>query len=1046
MKQNSHLALTVYKSSAGSGKTFTLVKEYIKLLINNPQDFKHILAITFTNKATEEMKSRILKNLDQLASGEANDLKDVLLNEFDGRFDADQITLRANEAYDLIIHNYSRFEVSTIDSFFSRVLKSFARELDLPLSYEVEMNTELALSETIDNLFRDLDDQPEIKKWLTQYSKEQIENEKSWNVDQQIQKLGKNLFKEEFQEGFRDQEVDLSKLKSTIDQLKKEVNLFESTSKNFGEKVFNILTQNGLTYEDFHYGKSGALSAFYGLEKHEYDLESKKRFMQTLAGEMPWGAKKSPQFDLACQVGEQQLALISKEALDYLNKERKHYNTAQAILRNIYAFGLLESLHQKLKEYRDEHNVMLISDTNIILKEVLKEADAPFIFEKLGSIYKHIMVDEFQDTSNFQWSNLKPLIINALSEGHEVLIVGDVKQSIYRFRGGNMWLLLTQIKEELGPFYPNSSDRNLTDNYRSLSEIVNFNNALFSKLPEALKDHESLPESELFKLAFEGHGQNIKKAQGGLVRMRFFENENWKEEAVNDLVQTIEINRERGYDLRDMLVLVNRNADIPDITNAFMQAKIPFINGDSLRLDQSDLVVFIMTLLQYFQSDKDEVQTLNLIILFKRLMDKDYQEVFITKRKERLTLESAGFPSAFLKNIHSLKKRSLFDLVCELLVIFNFHEKSDIYLQQLLDLMLEQGQKGKNSIASFLEWWEKEGENQTVSTSEQTNAIRIITIHKSKGLESPIVYIPFTDWGILPGVTMHQFWTAHIPPEYGDLKYIPLDFNRSKLMDSYFETDFLQEAEEGALDILNKTYVAFTRPREKLYLSAPQTKSGTSSIHQYLIGLLEEMGLESTEEGNYIQFTQGHEHAKIGNAERQSHSTILKIYPEASFLEQLNIRNDSDRFFMLQQTDQAQNITLGNQVHDVLSDIRVKEDLSNVLRQRLQSGVMSKEVVDQVQDRIEKLFADEVISRWFSDQYEVFNERSIWYEGREHQPDRLLCKGKEAIVIDYKKEVESETHHVQVQRYMKAIKAMGFEQVSGYLIYVEPVVVKEVSP
>ena len=379
------MALTVYKSSAGSGKTFTLVKEYVKLLIANPQDFKHILAITFTNKATEEMKSRILKALQDLASGNFSDLQQVLLSEFDGRFDAQQVASRAEEAYDLIIHQYSRFEVSTIDSFFSRVLKSFARELNLPLSYEVEMNQKLALTETIENLFRTIDQQPEVKEWLTLFSKEQIENDKSWNVDRQIEKLGNNLFSEAFQEGFSGQSVNFSVLKEVIDRLKAQKAKFENTARLFANKAFDLMNQYGLTVNDFNYSRSGPLAAFYALQKEEYDIEHKKRFIQALDGEMKWGAKKSPKFELACQVGEEQLAILGNEALHFILKERKNYNTNRAVLRNIYAFGLLESLNLQLKDYRDEHNVMLISDTNRILKEVLNEADAPFLLRSWGA-------------------------------------------------------------------------------------------------------------------------------------------------------------------------------------------------------------------------------------------------------------------------------------------------------------------------------------------------------------------------------------------------------------------------------------------------------------------------------------------------------------------------------------------------------------------------------------------------------------------------------------------------------------------------------------
>ncbi|WP_286744005.1 UvrD-helicase domain-containing protein [Roseivirga sp. UBA1976] len=1039
------MALTVYKSSAGSGKTFTLVKEYVKLLIANPQDFKHILAITFTNKATEEMKSRILKALQDLASGNFSDLQQVLLSEFDGRFDAQQVASRAEEAYDLIIHQYSRFEVSTIDSFFSRVLKSFARELNLPLSYEVEMNQKLALTETIENLFRTIDQQPEVKEWLTLFSKEQIENDKSWNVDRQIEKLGNNLFSEAFQEGFSGQSVNFSVLKEVIDRLKAQKAKFENTARLFANKAFDLMNQYGLTVNDFNYSRSGPLAAFYALQKEEYDIEHKKRFIQALDGEMKWGAKKSPKFELACQVGEEQLAILGNEALHFILKERKNYNTNRAVLRNIYAFGLLESLNLQLKDYRDEHNVMLISDTNRILKEVLNEADAPFLFEKLGSSYKHIMIDEFQDTSNFQWNNLRPLIINALSEGHEVLIVGDVKQSIYRFRGGNMRLLLSQIRQDLGAFYSADADKRLVDNYRSLSQIVSFNNALFAQLPAALKTNDSLSNSELFELAFQDHAQQIKKQQGGFVQVSFWDDDLWKEASVSHLMAKIAQNIELGYSYGDMLVLVNRNSEIPDVANAFLQARVPFINGDSLKLSQSDLVVFVLELLAYLQTDNDDVRLLNLMVLYCRLKGKAYQPVVETRPGERITLQDAGFPPAFFEQMHRLKQQSLFDLICELLIIFDFSNQSDIYLQQLLDLVLEQGQKGRSSVSSFLEWWEKEGDNQTVATSEHANAIRILTIHKSKGLEAPIVFIPFTNWQILPPAQMHQFWTSNTPEDMQELRFIPLDFSKGLLMDSHFADDYLREAEESALDILNKTYVAFTRPREKLYLSAPATRSGGQSIHQLLVDLVEDIGMKTTETDGGMQWELGEEHEKVSGTDSASDAEVLKIYPEDSFLEKLSIRNDSERFFMLQQTEQARNITLGNQVHDVLSDVLMKEDLPVVLRQRVQAGEFNQEIAREVEKRIERLFEEEKLCDWFSGDYEVYNERTLWFEGREHKPDRLMLKGEKAIVVDYKKEVESEAHQQQVKRYMHAIQAMGYSNVSGFLVYVEPVLIREVG-
>lgn len=1038
------MSLKVYKSSAGSGKTFTLVKEYIKLLILNPNDYRHILAITFTNKATEEMKSRILKGLQALSKGEEETLLSVLLDELPEAYNAEKIARNAHDAYLSIIHDYSRFEVSTIDSFFSKVLKSFAKELDLPLSYEVEMNTELALAETIENLYRQLEDHKEIRQWLKNYAQDRIDSDDGWNVESNIQKLGKNLFNESFQEGFKGNQIELSVLSQVISDLKKQVKVFESTCKAFAEKAFYILEINALTIEDFNFKKSGAMAAFYALEKNEFEPELKKRFMACMNGEANWGAKKSDRFELVNQVGESQIQPLGIELLDFILKERPNYNTEKAILKNIYAYGLLEVLDQKLKEYRDEHNVMLISDTNSILKEIIQGGDAPFIFEKIGSYFKHIMIDEFQDTSNYQWSNIKPLIINALSEGQEVLVVGDVKQSIYRFRGGNMRLLLSEIKKDLGTFYEKTTDQNLSANYRSAKEIVSFNNQLFERLPKAFQTNESLLKAELLTQAFEGHAQEIKHENGGYVSFKFFE-EDWKEEAVAQLLVEITNNLEKGYQYADILILVNRNAEIPEVAAALLQEHIPFINGESLRLEQSDLVQFILEVLKRLSAGSDYVQRLNLITLYQRIKNQELQSVFEFKERKQVDVTDFGIPEEFFQREPSLKQLSVFELVSELLVIFDFKAEADIYLQQLLDLVLSQSQKGVHSIAAFLEWWEKEGVNQMVSTSEQTNAVRILSIHKAKGLEAPIVFIPFTSWDVLPSGTRHQFWTQDVPEAYSALKFIPLNFTKAQLTDSHFKEVYYREAEESALDILNKTYVAFTRPREKLYLSAPVANAGAGKVHQLILPALEELGMDLSEETYGLNYTLGLDHESLNQREKGKDSSLIEVYPDSSYLDQLTIRNDSDRFFMLQETEQAQNISLGNQVHDVLADIRQVNDLEMVLRQRLQSGEMDKKTIDQVRLKIEKLFVDERIAGWFTDEYEVLNERSIWYEGKELKPDRLMIEGEKAIVIDYKKEVESDAHVNQVRRYMRAVQSMGYPNVEGYLIYVEPSQVKEVT-
>lgn len=993
------------------------------------------------------MKTRILRQLKVLAKGEDQAYSDNLQEQLGDKFDEERIQLNAQEAYSQIIHNYSRFEVSTIDSFFSKVLKSFAKELDLPLSYEVEMNVDHALREAKDLVFRSLDEKPELKRWLALYSIDQMEEERSWNVDTNLEKIGKNLFKESFQEGLKSTKWDLKGFESLIKGLKAEKAKFEILVKQKGQEALKLIEDNGLSIADFHYGKSGAVNAFFKAADFDIKFHTGARFIQTLRGDLPWGAKKSPNVERADELGASRLLAIGEELVHIMESDLIDYQTHDAILRNIYAYGVLEAINEKLVEYRSEKNVMLISDTNALLKDILTEAETPFLFEKIGSYFHHIMIDEFQDTSNFQWENLKPLVENALSEDHEVLIVGDVKQSIYRFRGGNMRLLLTQIKDDLKNFYveregPEKTDQVLADNWRSLSHIVQFNNALYEQLKSDILQNENLNKATLFELAYSEHHQNVKGDEGGFVGMNFYE-EDFKEKSINDLIQKIRENQSYHYRYSDMLILVNRNSEIIPIAEAFLSNEIPFINAESLKLTESVIVQFLISLLKYLNNDKDEVLIAELLTLYSRLKKEEITNHLKRPRGIKLQISDA-FPQSFNENMHQLKKLELFEMLTSMLSIFDLKDKADAYLQQFLDVVLEQSSKGNHTISSFLEWWNLEADKQTVATSEGIDAIRIMSIHKAKGLEAPIVFIPFASWSLLPNARMHQFWTSEIPEGYEPLSFVPLDYN-NRLLESHFKTEFLKETEESALDVLNKTYVATTRPREKLYIHAPKnSKLNPSRIENLFWLAFEAMELDSEEENGLISFSIGDPKWSKVEEEKVQEVTTIRVYPETQFDEKLTIRNESDRFFMLQEGEASGNIKFGNQVHELLSNIEVTEDLPGAIRAMRQKGELTQQFAQEVENRVAQLLDHPSVKEWFSGGFEVYNEQEIWYDGRRHQPDRVLINGDQVIVIDYKKEIVSESHIDQVKRYMKIFGEMGYATVSGFLVYVETLEVKEV--
>lgn len=1001
------------------------------------------------------MKSRVLKSLLEIAKGEKTDMAAVLEAEFAGEMSAEIMQFRAEEAYQLIIHNYSRFEISTIDSFFSRVVRSFSRELDIPMSYELEMNTALALDEAVDQLFRSLSHKKELRLWLEQYTFDQIENDKSWNVEGNIRELGRNLFKEQFQEGFTHVNISMERLAELVAEMKKIIKQYKSTLKAAARQALKAMEEAKLTIDDFMRKGSGPANTFLKiLDKDDFELN--KTFVETANGEKSWYTKTSKKADQIEQLLTGGFGDAVHTIMECVDKHERNYRTTQALFKNIYGFGLLEVLNANLKDYRDEQNIMLISDNNALIREIVRQDDAPFIFEKIGSFFKHVLIDEFQDTSNFQWNNLLPLVLNSLANGHEVLIVGDVKQSIYRFRGGNMRLLLDQVAKDLINFREVIHYKNLEENYRSLQGIVEFNNAFFDRLPRSLDKIEHVNDMAFVERAYEGHRQIPKQAAGGYVQVQLYQSDesveaSWKERALDDLVGGIRDNADKGYDFSDVLILVSKNGDMPEIAAQLLAADIPFVSERSLMLGNNDLIRFLIEALYFLQSGEDDIGLVNLTHLYRKIKaesDIGHLESRIYSLED---LQKLGLLSEFLDSRRSLAQLPLFDLVEQLLLLFDFREASDVFIQKFQDLLLEQNQKGVHSIHGFLEWWEEQGRESTIAGNENTNAVKIMSVHKSKGLEAPIVMIPFADYSFLPNSRLHSFWTSEIPEYLSDLSFVPLNYSKTGLINTDFEAAFIEETLESVMDALNKTYVAFTRAREKLYVSGPQHTPGPkASFHQinhFMEFILEdcELDVQKEESGHAVSYTYQSSEQKTANASAGEKVVEMDTYPTASYIDHLAIRADSDRFFMLQGTEEAKNISMGHQVHEVLSLMSNAFDTEAILRQLLAEGTLLAGDVARIRESVKKLMQNDQMQAWFSADYEVLAERDLRFNGKLLRPDRVMVKGQQAIVLDYKKEKQEATHLAQVRRYMEAVRSLGYERTTGFLVYVDPVEIVEVT-
>ncbi|MGI9542507.1 MAG: UvrD-helicase domain-containing protein, partial [Cyclobacteriaceae bacterium] len=587
--------LMVYRSSAGSGKTFALVKEYLKIVLRDPLAYKHILAITFTNKATDEMKQRIIDELTDLSQGNATDIQREISKDFNHYKPPVPIQLRATKALRNILHDYSRFEVSTIDHFFSQLVRLLARELKLNFNYEIDVDVDQTIQEALDRLYLGLHQNPQWRQWMEEYAYSQLDDDKGWQLDQKIMQLGKELFKERFHQSFsqiKKEEVNLETIKVLIDQLKETQAAFVSTLKSYAAKALELIQQHGLLVRDFKGGSRSVANTFNKIVL-KGDMELTKTFVKVALGEDDWFAKTSLKKEEIKAVAKGGLDRISRELYQYHEKFYSNYVTASELLRNIYAYGLLEALYEKWQEYQKEENLILISQNSFLLKSVIEDKDAPFLYEKIGSRFHHLLIDEFQDTSVYQWENLKPLVTHTLDEEYQkVLLVGDIKQSIYRWRGGDKNLLLHKVQQDLNLYAAKWKEEGLNDNWRSLKNVVGFNNMFFQTAIKVLQLTKELPSGQpTLEQVYREVVQNAKGGEGGFVEVQFFEGGEaeetyWEAQALERTRSIIHNSLENGAKYQDILILVEKNEHANQISSQLTTLNIPVISDQALKLSQ----------------------------------------------------------------------------------------------------------------------------------------------------------------------------------------------------------------------------------------------------------------------------------------------------------------------------------------------------------------------------------------------------------------------------------------------------------------------------
>ena len=1063
---------SIYRSSAGSGKTRTLAKEYLKLALQHRgYYFRHILAVTFTNKSTQEMKDRILAYLDDFANGRKNELADELKKEL-GQ-DDNTFQERSQDVQREILHNYSQFSISTIDAFFQKVIRSFTREAGLMGDYRLEVEQDLVLEEVIDDLIDELGSNKELTEWVVEFARENLENERAWDVRQNLREFAEQIFKEEFkviEDDIINETNDhnfFQDLKSKLWQTK---NFFIGKVSKSATEALTIFRAQGWDISEISYGRGSGLITFFEMFANEKRLKEYKnpsdRMRSYFTVPEKWPSKTTSRAAEIKQTAKEKLIPILNELVEMYDKYYTQSLSADLALSNFYSFGLIADISRKLKEYKEQNNLMLLADAPKFLNGVIQDSDTPFIYEKVGSFYRNFLIDEFQDTSGYQWKNFLPLLTNSLDQGNRSIVVGDVKQAVYRWRGGDLNLLQEQIQKQIGPDRVNMIE--LDTNFRSASHIVDFNNKLFKSASAlvAQKTNGELPVD-----AFKDVAQKGVKKEEGFVQVQFIREEakedqpgsklsNWKEQALEQVSLQLEHLQSLGVKLSDIAILVRKNMEGQEIASYLLNyansekarpdCRYDVISNESLRLDGAASVNVLLGAMRYLQNPDDSIARAQLGYEFARLKEPNRELTDVFTVANQVIFEN-NLPQSFAKSKAWLKKLPLFELTETLIEIFKIgEEKGELaYLQAFQDLVLEFYSRERNDLGAFLEWWENNKFKKSLQVSGEVNAVQIVTVHKSKGLQFKYVLIPFCSWNL-----DHEFskepllWVKSEKNPFQQAGYLPIKYS-SKVEESYFSDFYKEEFVRAYLDNLNLLYVACTRAEQGLFITAPHPKNRNQreSVSKLIFeSIVADIELQKNWRESELQWRAG-ELKPAGEKKKANDSSIeLSNYPASRWRDKLIIKRSSSSFFETPEEISQEKIRYGLHMHAVLSRIRYADEIAETMKHIVAEGLITESEKEPLLAQLEVLFSQQQIKDWFSNSWQVRTEVPVLLpEGDESRIDRLMVKDTKAIVVDFKTGERSKQDQQQVLDYINILRQMNFTDVEGYVLYLREMEVINVT-
>lgn len=1059
--------IKILQASAGSGKTFSLTAHYLTLLFSGENKYREILAVTFTNKATEEMKSRILEVLVGLAQGNTSKKIDdyrILVLKAYPKLDSHELQLRADKIYRKILHDYSRFSVSTIDGFVQKVIRGFAFELGLNADYNLEMNYDKVKDDLVNKLDEALNDNKQLLQWIIDLAIERISDNKSWNYKTELYNLIGEIFSERFQ--IFESAVEELGLENIDELFKRYITVTREEIKNFEGEIVQQATDahealNVLGAEtEYLKGKSRSpLTRLILVARGDFSkLESIFNLIDTPE---EWFQKNA------------NLTEAYETVNPMLHKIKTHYQAnlpsyqlAIAFNKNLYYLRLMQEIAVLLKAYRAENDNLLISDAQKLISGITEDAgDNPsFIWEKVGNRYRNFLFDEFQDTSTSQWGSFKSLLANAIATPSadltDHLIVGDTKQSIYRWRNGDWNILHKHARQDVG--LQNVIEESLEENYRSTENIITFNNFLYRSIPITLQTElnqnlaskpdninawwESQHYDQIITNIYAGSTQNFapNTLKGGTIKIKKFGKEHVPDEArftetvfrditLNDIIEEINFLREeKKYALKDIAILVRSNSEAMLTVQKLMEQKLPVLSGDALLISNNSAVQLIINTLKTLigLDSQTALYKANCIALYHSLHENQANaNHYLNLNNVSLSALTSVLPKTLCENWQSWLQLPLAELMEILIDAYDLKTLTQHlpYLLAFRDLTANAGRLGEKGIISFLTWWDEDGIKKSLPSPEGADAIQIITIHKSKGLAFRAVFVPFCNWEI-KGKTNSTFWVSSEDTVYKELRGIPLKYNEA-LADSSIAKAYYEELLYNNMDALNMLYVATTRSKDYLYIATMAKKELKLSNMGDVINYTFETQFD--ENGTYEIV----DYISAENQNEKDNSINLDSYPTTSRLSELYVPSADKHLKHLVNIEKSGR--KGSLLHDILASASNEKEVTDYTSDlELQGIIVAEEKQKLIHSALEVLNHPELQVILSQATQSITEKNIIDANGKLHRPDRVLINDNEVIILDYKFTLdESEKHIEQVDTYRNLLSQMGYQNIKTYLFY-----------